>query len=211
MPFNMFNLMSFLLDNSIFNWGLGVGIMYMMSAGKAEINKLNMAMDDTAKVIQELKAEISKRKSSRHLKFSSSWNELSTDSDKIRGKLIESVPEWSTEDRYHVQDSGFLMNEEGECASVLTEEPQQEVQQMDHLEAELESELQKLSWTSKEASGLEGNASDIFEVNFLFRMPDSSLLAFAFHQHIHFVISRGVAYPSQDLNFCVMLDRKLRP
>ncbi|XP_075510121.1 uncharacterized protein LOC142546337 [Primulina tabacum] len=50
-------------DNS-FGLGVGVGIMYMMSAGKAEINKLNCAMDETAKTVQELKAEISRRASS---------------------------------------------------------------------------------------------------------------------------------------------------
>ncbi|XP_076888914.1 protein POLAR LOCALIZATION DURING ASYMMETRIC DIVISION AND REDISTRIBUTION-like [Bidens hawaiensis] len=47
---------------SSFSYGVGVGMMYMMSAGKAEIERLNAAIDETAKVVQELKAEISKRK-----------------------------------------------------------------------------------------------------------------------------------------------------
>nr|GEZ86127.1 RNA-directed DNA polymerase, eukaryota, reverse transcriptase zinc-binding domain protein [Tanacetum cinerariifolium] len=53
-----------LRDKSSFGHVIGVGIMYMMSAGKAEINRLNTAVDETAKVVQELKAEISQRKSS---------------------------------------------------------------------------------------------------------------------------------------------------
>ncbi|XP_028093076.1 uncharacterized protein LOC114293238 [Camellia sinensis] len=63
-----------------------------------------------------------------------------------------------------VQDSGVFVTEKGECASsLLTEEPQQEVLEMDRLEAELESELQKLLGCSTEASGFEGKIPDICE------------------------------------------------
>ncbi|XP_028079489.1 uncharacterized protein LOC114281247 isoform X1 [Camellia sinensis] len=151
-------------DNSTFSWGLGVGIMCMMSAGKAEISRLNTAVDETTKVVQELKTEFSRRKSSRNLQVSSSKTEISTSPYKTRGKHTEPIPQSSTENRDNVQDSGVFVTEDGECASsVLTEEPQQEVLEMDRLEAELESELQKLPWCSTEASGFEGKISDICE------------------------------------------------
>uniref|UniRef100_A0A2N9FCR2 Uncharacterized protein n=1 Tax=Fagus sylvatica TaxID=28930 RepID=A0A2N9FCR2_FAGSY len=102
-------------ESSLFGWGLGVGIMYMMSAGKTEISKLNLAVDETAKVVQELKTELHKRKSSHHVHISGS-----------AGKV--------------------------DANSVLTEEPEPSVLEMDELEAELESELQKLPWCITEAS-----------------------------------------------------------
>ncbi|XP_058215461.1 protein POLAR-like 1 isoform X2 [Rhododendron vialii] len=153
------------LDNSVFSWGLGVGLMYMMSTGKAEIGRLNTAMDETAKVVQELKTELHKRKSSRSLQFSSSTN-TSAKLDIIGGRNSNPVSESSAENRDNVHDSGFLLTEEGGSASsVLTDEPRQEVVEMDRLEAELESELQKLPWCSTEASGADGRISDICEID----------------------------------------------
>ncbi|XP_028079491.1 uncharacterized protein LOC114281247 isoform X3 [Camellia sinensis] len=163
-------------DNSTFSWGLGVGIMCMMSAGKAEISRLNTAVDETTKVVQELKTEFSRRKSSRNLQVSSSKTEISTSPYKTRGKHTEPIPQSSTENRDNVQDSGVFVTEDGECASsVLTEEPQQEVLEMDRLEAELESELQKLPWCSTEASGFEGKISDICEFNTDIHVQDSGV------------------------------------
>ncbi|XP_028079490.1 uncharacterized protein LOC114281247 isoform X2 [Camellia sinensis] len=163
-------------DNSTFSWGLGVGIMCMMSAGKAEISRLNTAVDETTKVVQELKTEFSRRKSSRNLQVSSSKTEISTSPYKTRGKHTEPIPQSSTENRDNVQDSGVFVTEDGECASsVLTEEPQQEVLEMDRLEAELESELQKLLGCSTEASGFEGKISDICEFNTDIHVQDSGV------------------------------------
>lgn len=154
------------LDNSVFSWGLGVGLMYMMSTGKAEIGRLNTAMDETAKDVQELKTELHKRKSSRGLQFSSSTN-TSAKLDIIGGRNTNPVSDSSTEHGDNVHDSGFLLTEEGGSASsVLTDEPRQELVEMDRLEAELESELQKLPWCSREASGADGRISDICEVSY---------------------------------------------
>ncbi|KAL6987427.1 hypothetical protein U1Q18_013176 [Sarracenia purpurea var. burkii] len=135
--------------------------MYMMSAGKAEISRLNTSMDETAKVVQELKSELSKRKS---LRPSSSITEINTNPEKNEGTNTRRVSQSSIENRDYVQDSGLLVTEEGECgSSVLTEEPQQEVLDMDRLEAELEYELQKLPLCSTEAYGVERRVSDICE------------------------------------------------
>ena len=57
--------MAYFIESSLFGLGLGVGIMYL--ARKTEISKLNMAVDETAKVVQELKTMLYKRKSSHHL------------------------------------------------------------------------------------------------------------------------------------------------
>ncbi|PSR98185.1 Kinesin-like protein [Actinidia chinensis var. chinensis] len=151
--------------NSFFSWGFGVGIMYMMSAGKTEISKLNTAMDETAKVVQELKVELSKRKSSHNRQLSVSKTEVITNLEKFRGKNIQPVAQPSTENRDNVQESGLLVTEDGECASsILTEEPHQEAFDIESLEAELESELLKLPWCSTEASGVEGRIADVCEV-----------------------------------------------
>ncbi|KAH7867204.1 hypothetical protein Vadar_030401 [Vaccinium darrowii] len=153
-------------DNSVFSWGLGVGLMYMMSTGKAEIGRLNTAMDETAKVVQELKTELHKRKSSRGLQFSSSTTETPAKLDLVSGRNTNPVIQSSSENGDNVQDSGFLLTKGGGSASsVLTEEPQQEVVELDRLEAELESELQKLPWCSAEASGLDARTSDICETD----------------------------------------------
>ncbi|KAI7755514.1 hypothetical protein M8C21_031688, partial [Ambrosia artemisiifolia] len=118
-------------DKSSFGYGVGIGIMYMMSAGKAEIERLNAAVDETAKVVQELKAEISKRKSSCGSKIENTANI----------KWSQSV-------------YAFHMNDEGENASsILTEEqPHRDVAEMEQLEAELESELLKLQVSTTSSS-----------------------------------------------------------
>lgn len=119
----------------------------MMSAGKAEISRLNTAMDETAKVIKELKIELDRRSSSKSMQDVSSAKESYGNS------------------RRHIGNNSFLANklnmenaepndtplsllpagDDGEYASsVLTEEPGRELMEMNQLEAELESELEKL-------------------------------------------------------------------
>ncbi|KAB5552418.1 hypothetical protein DKX38_009729 [Salix brachista] len=91
-------------ESSLFGRGIDVGIMYMMSAGKAEIKY--------------------------------AW-------------WIETPMIWELCGLTVVAD-------DVECpSSVLTEEPEPAVLEMDQLEAELESELQKLPWSSTETSGHE--------------------------------------------------------
>ncbi|GMP50460.1 hypothetical protein CsSME_00017070 [Camellia sinensis var. sinensis] len=141
-----------------------------------KLSRLNTAVDETTKVVQELKTEFSGRKSSRNLQVSSSKTEISTSPYKTRGKHTEPIPQSSTENRDNVQDSGVFVTEKGECASsLLTEEPQQEVLEMDRLEAELEFELQKLLGCSTEASGFEGKISDICEFNTEIHVQDSGV------------------------------------
>ncbi|XP_016647497.1 PREDICTED: protein POLAR LOCALIZATION DURING ASYMMETRIC DIVISION AND REDISTRIBUTION [Prunus mume] len=156
-------------DTSLFNWGLNVGIMYMMSAGKAEINKLNTAMDETARIVHELKSELHKRKSPQKLQASGSASEDSMNDQTTSYKLTHpGLNKSSSENRgpNDMRISSFPVSD-GECASsVLTEEqePEPEVMDMDQLEAELESELQKLPWCITEAprqEGLSNLAEDI--------------------------------------------------
>ncbi|KAF5819430.1 putative protein polar localization during asymmetric division and redistribution [Helianthus annuus] len=128
-------------DKSSFGYGVGVGIMYMMSAGKAEIERLNAAVDETAKVVQELKAEISKRKSSYDSKVENTAN------------IKQSVSEKSSEANNNIEVYGLSINDEGENASsVITEEPHRDVVEMEQLEAELESELLKLQVSTTSSS-----------------------------------------------------------
>ncbi|CAN6576518.1 unnamed protein product [Malus baccata var. baccata] len=118
------------------------------SCSKAEINKLNTAMDETARFVQELQSELHKRKSPHSASFSNklSQPELNNPSTEDRGAI-------------HMQMSSFTVSEDAGCASsVLTEEqdPHSEVMDMDQLEAELESELQKLPWCAMDTPRHEG-------------------------------------------------------
>ncbi|KAK1389510.1 Protein POLAR LOCALIZATION DURING ASYMMETRIC DIVISION AND REDISTRIBUTION [Heracleum sosnowskyi] len=157
--------------DSSFALGFGAGVMCMMSA-KSEISKLNTAIDKTTKVVEELKTQVARRKSSRGPDISSfradgnantkrSRNNCSLLLNRISsGNILDSRP-----------DSSFRSNE-GECgSSCLTEDLQSGVS-MDQLEAELQSELQKLPWCTAEAYG-PARGSDYFETEVLAEEFDS--------------------------------------
>ncbi|XP_060201600.1 uncharacterized protein LOC132630084 isoform X2 [Lycium barbarum] len=134
--------------NSFFGYGLGIGMMCMMSAGKSEINRLNTTMDETANAVEELKAELSRRKVAHDMRASKNKAEIDEKND--RECRIRVIGESSNENRN-------IYSEEGECgSSVVTEEPQPEVMELDELEAELESELQKLPWCATDKMDLNG-------------------------------------------------------
>ncbi|KAI3823423.1 hypothetical protein L1987_04859 [Smallanthus sonchifolius] len=138
-------------DKSSFGYGVGVGIMYMMSAGKAEIERLNAAVDETAKVVQELKAEISKRESFCDLKVENTVNV----------KWGQSVCEKSGVENDDVGVYGLTMTDEGGYASsILTEEPHRDVVEMEQLEAELEFELLKLQVSTPSSSSQNKTSSE---------------------------------------------------
>ncbi|KAL0336877.1 UNVERIFIED_CONTAM: hypothetical protein Scaly_1962800 [Sesamum calycinum] len=134
--------------------------MYMMSAGKAEISRLNCAMDETTKIVQELKAEITSRKTA-----SLSGNEAETNKRQTEDGPLFTKPDIKS--KYKIKAFGPSSMEEGECAiNVLTAEQRPEVLEMDQLEAELESELQKLPWCATTSSGSEGRP-DISEASLI--------------------------------------------
>lgn len=144
--------------------------MYMMSAGKSEMTKLNIAMDETAKVVQELKSELSRRKSSRRLQGLSSENELAANSENTSSKHTQKVfikSGTESRDANDIKVFDFPSVDDGECgSSILTDERDPEVREMDQLEAELESELQKLPWCIPEASCHEDMKLNMQEVSF---------------------------------------------
>ena len=148
--------MLYFTESSLFGWGLGVGIMYMMSAGKTEISKLNMAVDETAKVVQELKTELYKRKSFHHLHISGPASKADAKSRKNNSKHTQLALNKSNTQNVDPNDfkiSGVpVIDDGGYASSVLTEEPEPRLLEMDELEAEFESELQKLPWCIMEAS-----------------------------------------------------------
>ncbi|KAI5665323.1 hypothetical protein M9H77_24646 [Catharanthus roseus] len=150
--------------NSVFSWGLSVGIMYMMSAGKAEISKLNNAMDETSKIVQELKAELSRRKTPPNSYAANVPTKLELQPKNNREMVAQSVVKKPISEKgVPVKVFAFPTAEEGECSSsVVTEEQQPEAFEMDQLEAELETELQKLPWSTMECLGFE-DRTDTFE------------------------------------------------
>ncbi|VVA97031.1 unnamed protein product [Arabis nemorensis] len=127
-------------DNSSFSSVLGVCMMYMMSAEKSEITKLHAATEETAKVIQELKDELSRIKTLQGFKIRG----RAASSEKSSGKSVQ-----IDLSRSEMASRESLDNKSGNngeyASSVLTEEPEQEAVEMEQLEMELESELQKLN------------------------------------------------------------------
>lgn len=120
----------------------------MMSAGKSEISKLNKAMDETAKVVQELKSELHRRRSSRTQKIVDTVDNNDMKSRKISGSHDNVMLEKTSSE---VRDTDVrisslpAVSDDGECgSSALTEESDQRTLEMEQLEAELELELQKL-------------------------------------------------------------------
>lgn len=108
----------------------------MMSAEKSEISKLHAATEETAKVIQELKDELSRIKSLQSFKFAA------TASSEKSGQINLSRSEMASRECLDIIKAG---NDGEYASSVLTEEPEQEAVEMEQLEMELESELQKLN------------------------------------------------------------------
>ncbi|CAM8969359.1 unnamed protein product [Rhodiola kirilowii] len=102
--------------NTLFGCGVGVGIMYMMSTGQAEISKLNATMDQTVKAVGELKNELCKRKSSCISKASCHSDMNTYERSECPSSILSEEPM-----------------------------PQRAVQEMDQLEADLEYELSKLT------------------------------------------------------------------
>lgn len=143
----------------------------MMSAGKVEISKLNTAMDETAKVVQELKTELCKRKSSQHLHSSGSASEFDAKSKKNSRKQTPTTKFGAgNRDPNDIKVYGLPVIDDGECtSSVLTEEPEPRLLEIDQLEAELESELQKLPWSITEASHQDEVRENLVEVRFFFK------------------------------------------
>lgn len=122
----------------------------MLSAGKAEISRMNTAMDETANVVKELKAELHRRKSSQNMQNLSSAKELYGSSRRPMSKnsLLANKLKMENPDLDDMQMSLVPVADDGEYASsVLTDEPEREVMEMNKLEAELEVELEKLPWS----------------------------------------------------------------
>ncbi|CAN0881317.1 hypothetical protein LINGRAHAP2_LOCUS14166, partial [Linum grandiflorum] len=125
-------------DSSLFGWGLGVGMMCMMSAGQVEIHKLSAAMEETSKVVNELKSELDKKKFSQVAACR-----------QLVGEPVGNGTSSGVSGSSNTKSSGLSMVEDAECpSSILTGEPDMSVLEIDQLEAELESELQKLPLTA---------------------------------------------------------------
>ncbi|CAH9099086.1 unnamed protein product [Cuscuta epithymum] len=141
--------------NSAFGWGVGIGMVCMMSARSGEMNKLNIAMDETSKVVQELKDQLSRRRTS--------LSSYSSKSEDIREEHTETAfVKPCTQNINGKRIFSFSVTEEGEYASsVLTEEMQPEAIELNHLEAEFTSELQKLHGCNPDGSDF-GARADIF-------------------------------------------------
>ncbi|CAN8259921.1 unnamed protein product [Cochlearia groenlandica] len=121
--------------HSTFSSSLGVFMMYMMSAEKSEISNLRAATEETVKVIKELKDELSRVKSLQGFKSPEEFSGKPGQIDANRSEMVVSR-----------ESLDIKSNNGGEYASsVLTEEPEQETVEMEQLEMELESELQKLN------------------------------------------------------------------
>ncbi|KAK7285085.1 hypothetical protein RJT34_19843 [Clitoria ternatea] len=134
-------------DRSLFGWGVGFGIMWMM-AGKAEMKELAKNVDKIAKVVEELKCEINRRKPSCANQNLDYVGKFGMESCQMSGRDEALIMPKKTKSELRYPDVKFWsrpLNCNGECgSSVLTDESDPLVFEMDKLEAELEFELQKL-------------------------------------------------------------------
>ena len=183
-------------------------MMYMMSAGKAEISRLNNSMDETAKLVKELKAELSRRKTLHNRYSSNLRTEVETNQINCRGMLAYATATTSCSEK---ADAGkvidSLVAEEGECSSsVLTEEQPPDLSEMDHLEAEFESELQKLPWCFTEGSRLNERA-DTSEVVCFFYIS----IPFSVDMTVAFVQSLLHPLPLNIITKAIVKDRLVLP
>ena len=118
-----------------------------MMAGKAEISELTETMNETAKIVEEIKFELGRRKSSCAHQIMDSGGNIGMESCKMCGRNDEIMLKKTDNELRDtdVKTCGLPVSEDGECgSSALTEEPDIQVLEMDQLEAELELELQKL-------------------------------------------------------------------
>ena len=167
----------------------------MMSAGKTEINKLNKAMDETTRVVQELKSELNKRKSSLTPQILNSVNNVDMNSGKMSGRNNELFfRKTNTELRdADVKISSVHLSDDGECgSSALTEEPDRRGLQMDQLEAELECELEKLPGCTINGPCLKEIRPKVLQVNFLdifsFNTLHMKIWALLINMRIEFIV-----------------------
>ncbi|PIA38615.1 hypothetical protein AQUCO_02700084v1 [Aquilegia coerulea] len=155
--------------SSFVSSGLGVGIMYITSAVKPEIYKLNGAVDEATIVVNDLKCKVREREIFSDLQDSSHKDYFSTSPEDTLSKDKQNLIVVSNMEGANLIETKALdpnLYDDGECASsVLTEELEQDRLEIDQLEAELEFELQKLSWcASKEPSGCKGQTSNFNEL-----------------------------------------------
>ncbi|CAN6470855.1 unnamed protein product [Victoria cruziana] len=154
---------SFSPDNNFFSWGMSMGAMFMASVGKHEMDKLSVALDETGKLIHELKAELHTRKSMRNSQPSSGKCVVLPCKKEVFGCAAIPCKEEDLLTETHMMREEFREKEkclgpvsastpaqDGGCdcdcaSSILTEESPQRILEMRELEAELESELEKIS------------------------------------------------------------------
>ncbi|KAL1813201.1 uncharacterized protein LOC108225275 [Daucus carota subsp. sativus] len=147
---------------SSFALGFGAGLMCMMSA-KSEISRLNSVIDETTKVVQQLKTEVASKKTARHPDISFLGADGNANMKKSRKSCSQLLlDKTSSGNILNSRPGSSSRSNEGECGSSCLTEDFQSGLLMDQLEAELQSELQKLPWCTAEASVPE-RGSDYFE------------------------------------------------
>lgn len=135
-------------DEQLFNFGLGFGVVFMVTSSKKEIEKLRELQKQTERLVKDLKQEVSRRN-------------FSIDSSQI----VQSGEDFLSEDRYakrEIEDtkdkmffvgqnlsgrlgSGISGNECNSSAqSIITTESTPQHSGMAQLEAELEAELERM-------------------------------------------------------------------
>ncbi|XP_031485827.1 uncharacterized protein LOC116254525 [Nymphaea colorata] len=154
---------SFSQEDHLFSWGISMGAMLMASVGKHEMDKLSVALDETGKLIHELKTELHTRKSMRSsnplsgkcpvIPCKEESFECAVIPCKAEGLATEKHmmhEEFHEEEKYLDPGIASTPAQDGSgdyASSVVTEESPQRTLEMRDLEAELESELEKISWS----------------------------------------------------------------
>ncbi|KAK7378620.1 hypothetical protein VNO80_04066 [Phaseolus coccineus] len=152
----------------LFDSGVRFGIKCMM-VGRAEVSELTKTMNTTAKIVEELKSEITIKKSPQaHQVLDYVGNIISGLECSNMSDEDEEIMLKKTNSELRETDSKFWclpLIDNGECeSSALTEDLDSQVLDMDQLEAELESELQKLPGDSPDTIFHEETRSKLYEI-----------------------------------------------
>eukprot|EP01018_Ginkgo_biloba_P024082 Gb_00304 [translate_table: standard] len=156
----------------LFSYGVGVGVMFMISSGKCEIDKLTAVLNQTVDLVKELKAELDGRKK---------YSQNNRTSGGSRG-IIDAYQEENLDKdaKYLVQKdaAGFAetpfqaLSEDSESdTSVITEEAAQQVTEIAELEADLQAELENI-----QVNMTEGNIKHRRKISGLSELDPDSLV-----------------------------------
>lgn len=135
-------------DERLFNFGLGFGVVFMVTSSKKEIEKLRELQEQTERLVKDLKQEVSRRNLSYDSSQMLQSREDLLSEYRYAKREIEDTKDkkvFASQNLSGSLESGISGNECNSSAhSIITTESTPEQSGMAQLEAELEAELERM-------------------------------------------------------------------